>query len=381
MLNYGIECIHVKDQIFAVSFSKSNKKEETINQLREEFKHTGFSQIRFNKVNSLYQKIRDGRLVSIEDVYSVIGIDNIIYAKNLIGYKRKMTKEYRNLVIQIIDRSITQIQKNIDKVNMPELAYSIFYNAQEFTENKPKYSPKMWFIGNSSAHNKIVSKAFEGFTRASISQKSDPQFCANSITSLLNSYKECIADSFRVDYMDNIIDQIHFWYFTESDQDYNYLIFMPEAFDEIREFLKSVLDNNPFYIYVKIDPENQFMIKKNECEPCTNCQNLISIAENSYHHFSSIRMLKSELESFYNKRKALVDYGVLDYSVYDITEYFKKYDEAKRCKMEKLIDTISDLQPLITFNGIIEDKDIFIKQQIKQYLMDLLVQKEQKMAS
>lgn len=372
MLHFGIECIHVKDKIFAVAFNKSSNQENTIFQLREEFKHTGFSQTRFNKVYSLYHKIKDGRLVSIEDVYSVIGIDNLIYAKNLIGYKRKTTKEYRNLVIQIIDRSINQVLKNIDKVNMPELAYSVFYNAQEFTESKPKYSPKMWFIGNSSAHNKIVSKAFEGFTRATIEAKSNPDFCADSIISLLNAYKECISDSFRVDYMDSIIDQIHFWYFTESDQDYNYLIFIPEAFDEIRDFLKSVLDDNPFYIYVKMDAENQFMIKKNECEPCTNCQNLISIAENSYHNFSSIRMLKSELESFYNKRKALVDYGVLDYSVYDITDHFKKYDEAKRCKIEKLIRVISNLKSIISYSGVIEDKDLFIKQNIKQDLMEQL---------
>lgn len=372
MLDFGIECIHIKEQIFAVAYNKSNSQQSTLSLLRDEFKHTGFSLSRFNKVNALYNKIKDGLLISIEDVYSVIGIDNIIHAKNLIGYKRKTTKEYRNLVIGIIDRSIAQVQKNIYKVNMPELAYSIFYNAQEFTEDKPKYSPKLWFIGNSSAHNKIVSKAFEGFTRASIENKSNPEFCAESIILLLNAYKECIEDSFRCDYMDSIIDQIHFWYFTEADQDYNYLIFMPEAFDEIRDFLKSVLDNNPFYIYVKLDTENQFMIKKNECEPCTNCQNLISIAENSYQRFTSIRMLKTELESFYSKRKALVDYGVLDYKVYNITEYFKKYDEAKRCKLEKLIRVTTMLEPVIEHIGVIQDKDDFIKQNLKQELSDLL---------
>lgn len=372
MLDFGIECIHIKEQIFAVAYNKSNSQQSTLSLLKDEFKHTGFSLSRFNKVNALYNKIKDGLLISIEDVYSVIGIDNLIHAKNLIGYKRKTTKEYRNLVIEIIDRSIAQVQKNIDKVNMPELAYSIFYNAQEFTEDKPKYSPKLWFIGNSSAHNKIVSKAFEGFTRASIEDKSNPEFCAGSIISLLNAYKECIEDSFRCDYMDSIIDQIHFWYFTEADQDYNYLIFMPEAFDEIREFLKSVLDNNPFYIYVKLDTENQFMIKKNECEPCTNCQNLISIAENSYQRFTSIRMLKTELESFYSKRKALVDYGVLDYKVYNITEHFKKYDEAKRCKLERLIRVTTMLEPVVVHLGIIQDKDDFIKQNIKSELSELL---------
>lgn len=372
MLDFGIECIHIKEQIFAVAYNKSNSQQSTLSLLRDEFKHTGFSLSRFNKVNALYNKIKDGLLISIEDVYSVIGIDNLIHAKNLIGYKRKTTKEYRNLVIEIIDRSIAQVQKNIDKVNMPELAYSIFYNAQEFTEDKPKYSPKLWFIGNSSAHNKIVSKAFEGFTRATIENKSNPEFCAESIILLLNAYKECIEDSFRCDYMDSIIDQIHFWYFTEADQDYNYLIFMPEAFDEIRDFLKSVLDNNPFYIYVKLDTENQFMIKKNECEPCTNCQNLISIAENSYQRFTSIRMLKTELESFYSKRKALVDYGVLDYKVYNITEHFKKYDEAKRCKLDKLIRVTTMLEPVIEHIGVIQDKDDYIKQNLKQELSDLL---------
>jgi hypothetical protein len=372
MLDFGIECINFKDQFFAVVYNKSNSQQTTLSLLKDEFRHTGFNPTRFNKVQSLYHKIKDGLLISIEDVYSVIGIDNLIHAKNLIGYKRKTTKEYRNLVVQIIDRSIAQIQKNIDKVNMPELAYSIFLNAQEFTEDKPKYSPKLWFIGNSSAHNKIVSKAFENFTRASIVDKSNPEFCVKSITDLLNAYKECIEDSFRCDYMDSIIDQIHFWYFTEADQDYNYLIFMPEAFDEIKDFLKSVLDNNPFHIYVKLDNENQFMIKKNECEPCTNCQNLISIAENSYQRFTSIRMLKTELEDFYNKRKALVDFGVLDYKVYNITEHFKKYDEAKRCKLERLIRVTTLLDPLIEHVGIIHDKDDFIKQNIKQQIAELL---------
>lgn len=368
--NISVELLRIKNATFALVFEDQSKNKEAITEVIQKLPNCCFDKNRLWKIQSLYNEIRDSRVVSLEDVYAVFGIDCEANTPLFCNHKRQCVKEFRQLITNIIDETITQIKRNINKVNIPKLAYSIFYRAQEFTESKPKFISNMWFLGNATQANTNMKEAFESFTMASLSLKQNPQFCVERLEQLLEAIKFSIKDSFRIHYLDNILDQIYHWYFIESETSYDFLIFFPDAFDEIRDFLLDVIDKNPF-VYLLRD-NNGYYEKLTDDECCLDADNILFIPEDSFEGVKCFRELYRMYDSYYSTHKALKQYGMFNCKCYDITHLvsstFSKSPYKRKLSLAAIENLISDENYLFEYKNTIHDKIDFTRHIVKPRL-------------
>lgn len=368
--NISVELLRIKNSTFALVFEDNSNNKEAIADVIKTLPNCNFDKHRLWKIQSIYNDIRENTVVSLEDVYAVFGIDCESNTALFCNHKRQCVKDFRQLIVNIIDETISQVKKNIDKVNIPNLAYSIFFRAQEFTEAKPKFISNMWFLGNATQANINMKNAFESFTTADLSLKQDPQFCVDRLEQLLEAIKFSIKDSFRIHYLDSILDQIYHWYFIESESSYDFLIFFPDAFDEIKDFLLDVIDKNPFVYFLR--ENNGIFDKLTEDECCLDADNLIFIPESSFEEVKCFRELYKMYDAYYNTHRALKQYGMFNCKCYNITNSvsstFSKSPYKRKITLSSIEPIINNDNYLFEYTNTIHDKIDFIRHIVKPRL-------------
>lgn len=372
-VNTGVEIFRVKKRTFALIFDNRSDDIEAIANLIQSLPDCEFNPERLSIVRKTYEDIANLRVLSLEDVYTVLGIDCESNIPLFSNHKRLCIRQYREIIINIIDKTQEQIKKNIHKVNTCSLTYSIFFRVQEFTEEKPKYISNMWCFGSSTPANNIMRSAFEAFTRASKTQKDDPVFCAECLITLFDAIKYSVKESYGIDYLDNVVDQLYHWYFIESEVRYDFLIFMPDVFDEIRDFLLETIDKNPFFIFVK--QRNYHYERSDETETCLDVDNLVCISETLFNQMSCFRELNILLEKYYSTHRALRKYGMFNCICYDVTNTLPSTISKS---LEKRTLPTSVIKPYLVednfifkFLNVVQDKEVFIKTVLKPKIQDI----------
>ena len=371
--NSGVELLRVKKRIFALIFNNRSDDIEGIARLIQNLPDCYSDPDRLNQIRKTYEDIANLRVISLEDVYSVFGIDCESNFPLFCNHKRQCIKQYREVISRIIEKTQDQIRRNINKINICSLTYSVFFKVQEFSEEKPKYISNMWFLGNSTAANTIMKKAFEAYTRAAIDKKNDPEFCANCLIDLFEAIKFSVKDSFRIHYLDSVVDQLYFWYFIESEASYDFLIFMPDAFDEIKDFLLETINKNPFFYFVK--QQGYSFERCEENETCLDGDSVICVADELLGEMKCFRDLTRLLDKYYHTHRALRKYGMFNCICYDITDTvpnnimkgFEKQKQPLSCVKPYLNEKCF----LFKYTEIIQDKEEFVRTIVKPRIHEL----------
>lgn len=362
-----VELLRIKNSTFALVFEDKSDNIEAINKVINSLPNCCFDEERLRKVQLLYNDIRENRCVSLEDVYAVFDIDCDDNTPLFCNHKRQYIKEYRQLIANILDETIEQFKKNTHIIDMPKLAHSIFYKAQEFTEEKPKFISNLWFIGNATQANAIMKDAFESYTTAPIELKQNPKFCTDRLVQLMEAYKFSIKDSFRVHYLDGIVDQIYTWYFIESETRPEYMIFIPDSFDPIREFLLDFIDENPFILLLR--STNNYYEKITTSETCLDADNLLFIPVETFNDVKCFRELHKMYDLYFRTHTALKQHGMYNCKCYDITSRisssFAKSPSRRKIHISLIEPEINEKNLIYSHENIVYDKVEFIRNIIK----------------
>lgn len=360
-----IEILKVRSSVFALVFKTEFQSEESLQEVLSKLPECTFDKKAIRNIHNLYNEIKTMRCLSIEEVFSTLGLEpeSNDTLKNL--HRRNNIKSFRKEICKIIDTSIDQIKKNIDKVDICKLTYRIFYSMQPFRSDKPYYIASQWFLGSSNDKNEGMKIAFENYTQSSLKQKSDPEFCLLAITQLLETMKAHIICSFRTLFLDNILDHIYRWYFIHSETCYDFLIFMPDAFDDVRDFLLDMIDNNPFALYLHSNGNYIERIGSNEC--CLDADDTLSVDLKVSENITSLRELNKNLETYYKTYKALNEYGIFTCDCFDISHFIQP---GVRLSNQQLIDMackeMDSLEAILSYGQTIQDKEDFIRFVVKQ---------------
>lgn len=371
--NARVELLKIKKNTFALIFNNKADDIESVVDLLSNLPECQSNPSRLAKIHTAYDDILNNRVFSLEDVYESLGIDPESNLPLFFHHKRLSVKLYREIISRIIEKTQDQVRKNIHTVNICSLTYSIFFKAQEFTPEKPKYISNMWLLGNRIPSNTIMKKAFEQYTRASDEDKNSPYFCVECLCELLEAIKFTIKDSFRIHYLDSVVDQIFHWYFTDSEINYDFLIFIPDIFDEIRSFLLEIIDKNPFFYFVK--KNNYYYDRCIESDTCLDSDNIICISDNLFNEITCFRDLNRLLDEYYLTHRALYKYGMFNCLCYDITNIIPSEisEEIERTKnsFQYIKSYLKDESFLLKFQNVIHDKESFIKTVIKPKINEL----------
>lgn len=372
-LNTCVELLRVKKRTFALIFDNRSDDIEAIVRLIQNLPDCYSDPERLVQIRKTYEDIASLRVISLEDVYSVFGIDCESNFPLFCSHKRQCIKQYREVISRIICKTQEQIKKNVHKINICSLTYSIFFKVQEFSEEKPKYISNMWFLGNSTAANSIMKKAFESYTRAGIDKKNDPEFCATCLVNLFEAIKFSVKDSFRIHYLDSVVDQLYYWYFIESEASYDFLIFMPDAFDEIKDFLLETINKNPFFYFIK--NQGYSFERCEENETCLDGDSVICISDDLLGEMKCFRDLTRLLDKYYVTHRALRKYGMFNCLCYDITDTIPsnmvKVFEKRKQSFSCIKPYLHENNFLFKFNEVIQDKEEFVRTVIKPSIQEL----------
>lgn len=362
-----VELLRIKNNLFGIVYANKNDPILQVEQMLKDLPRCHLDKHRLTKIQKIYKEIKENYIFSLEDVYSVFGGDDEMATPLFCSHKRQCVRNYRNQIHKIINSTKKQIAKNVNRINVCSLTYSMFLKMQEFTEEKPKYIANLWLLGNSTQANIVMREAFEAFTRADISKKSDTQFCLERVLQLLDAIAFSIKDSFRIHHLDSVLDQFYYWYFVESSVSYDFLIFPPEAFDEVRDFLLDTIDKNPFMHFLK--ESDVFYEKCSDSDTCLDSDNIIFIEEELFNEIKSFRELSGMLEGYYSTHKALRKYGMFDCVCYDLTNKLPK-ETIKRALLTfaDISEHCSDQNQLCSYTNVIHDKVNFVRFTIKPAL-------------
>ena len=369
-----VELLRVKKNTFALIFNNKADDIEGVVNLLSDLPACQSNPQRLAKIHRTYEDILNNRSFSLDDVYESLGIDSESNLPLFFHHKRQAVKQYRDIISRIIEKTQEQIKKNTHIVNICSLTYSIFFKVQEFTPEKPKYISNMWFLGNCTASNSVMKKAFEQYTRASTDMKKDPEFCSMCLVELFEAIKFSVKDSFRIHYLDSVVDQLFHWYFTDSEINYDFLIFIPDTFDEIKKFLLELIDKNPFFYFVK--KNGYYYDRCMDEETCLDSDSLICISDDLFSEIKCFRDLNRQLDEYYLTHRALYKYGMFNCLCYDITETIpnsisKNFDRQKN-SFQYIKAYLRDEHFLFKHQNIIHDIDVFIKTIVKPQINELL---------
>lgn len=369
-----IEILRIRSSTFALSFSTRHQSEESCQQILSRLPECNFNKQAVRDIRNLYNEIKAMRCLSIEEVFTVLGLEPESSDVLKCLHRRNHIKQFRAEICKIIDVTMEQIKKNVNKIDLCKLTYHIFHSMQSFRSDKPYYIASQWFLGNSNEKNEVMRSAFEYYTLSSLKQRSEPKFCLEAILKLLETIKIQINSSFRTLFLDNIIDHIYHWYFVYSESSYDFLIFMPDAFDDIRDFLLDMMDHNPFALYLHANGKRIEKIGRNEC--CLDANDMLGIDLDVVESFSSLRELSRNLEKYYTTYKALTEYGIYTCQCYDLSEFV---EPGIKPPTEILVDMaqqkIPEKNPILSYPETIQDRQDFMRfvvkpDIIKEYLKE-----------
>lgn len=368
-----IEILKIKRLSFAIVFKDHEIKKTNRDPILS--KHPGFS---YQKdmiwgVHRLYHEILELKSLSLEEVYTTLGVDLEPTDSIKCIHRRKHTREFREEIAKIITMSIQQIEKNADRVDMCKITHKIFHGMQAFTADKPYYIASQWFLGNSNDRNDMMKAAFEAYSLAPNNKKNDPDFCVKVLVHLLHCIQDQVLSSFRTMYLDHILDHIYQWYFIHSETSYDFLIFMPDAFDDVRDFLLDVLDTNPFGYYLKKEGDTIERISNEEC--CLNADNFLYLSMDVVNKLPSARELTKKFDAFFQTYADFNEHGIFDCKCYNVTDQIPLTMPKTQDGQQELICTIENLirnnniRPVIAYKSIIAPKQDFIQKIIKRDLL------------
>lgn len=369
-----VELLRIKKNTFALIFNNKADDIESVVDLLNDLPACQSNPQRLAKIHKAYDDILNSRAFSLDDVYEALGIDSESNIPLFFHHKRLVVKQYRDIISKIIEKTQDQIKRNTHTVNICSLAYSIFFKVQEFTPEKPKYISNMWFLGNCTTSNAVMKKAFEQYTRASNEKKNDPVFCSDCLVELFEAIKYSVKDSFRIHYLDSVVDQMFHWYFTESEISYDFLIFIPDTFDEVRNFLLEIIDKNPFFYFVK--KNGYYYDRCLEDDTCLDSDSVICISDDLFSEIKCFRDLNRLLDTYYLTHRALYKYGMFNCLCYDITDSIpnsiSKNLERQKNSFQYIKAYLKDEKFLFKFQNVIHDKETFIKTIVKPQINELL---------
>lgn len=329
-------------------------------------------------VHHLYNEIRQMKSLSIEDVYATLDIDLEPTDSVKCVHRRNHIKGFREEISKILEISMQQIQKNVDRVDISKITYKIFQSMQSFSSDKPFYIASQWFLGNSNDRNETMKQAFEFYTLASNELKSDTAFCLEALLGLLKCTQGQVLNSFRTLYLDNILDHIYQWYFIFSESSYEFLIFMPEAFDDVRDFLLDIIDTNPFAYYIKNKGSVIEKITDDEC--CLDADSILYLSMDVVNQLASVRELSKKFDAFYQNYRDYSEHGIFDCHCYNVTEHITSSMIKSPEHQEKIPFIVEDLisqkkvRPILTYKSIISPKNTFTKKVVKRDILEKIIE-------
>lgn len=369
-----IEILRLKRSTFAIVFRSQPVDKLKCDPILNKNPGFAFKREMMWNVHQLYNEIRQMKSLSIEDVYATLEIDLEPTDSVKCVHRRNHIKGFREEISKIIDISIQQIQKNANRVDISKITYKIFQSMQAFSPEKPHYIASQWFLGNSNDRNEMMKEAFEYYTLASSMQKNCSKFCLNALVKLLKCTQQQVLNSFRTLYLDNILDHIYQWYFIHSESSYEFLIFMPDAFDDVRDFLLDIIDTNPFAYYIKNKGSMIERVTEDEC--CLDADNLLYLSMDIVDQLASVRELSKKFDSFYQNYRDYKEHGIFDCYCYDVTDYITNAT-LKNPDLQESIPTIinqlinsQEIHPIITYQSVIAAKNTFCKKTVKRDILD-----------
>lgn len=369
----SVELLRIKDATFALVFKDRSNNKETINQIVQSLPECNFDPDLLWDIQLQYKDISNLNAISFDDAYSCFSVNCENYTQLFSNHKRQCIKSYRSRLHDIFEESKKQIRANANnpKVCMHNITEAVFQRIQSFSAEKPKFIANLWLLGNTAKANQNIKNAFEAYTRADESKQKDQYFCAEKLCNLFTALQLSIQDSFKIHYLDHIASQLHHWYFVEPELKRDFMIFVPDSFTPVQEFLLDMIDTNPFVYYIRENGGNFERLDTDEC--CLDSDNLIFIPEELLNDVKCFRELSKLFDEFYNTRKALQEYGMFDCQCYDLTPHvppgFSK-DPYKRkvqhSAIEKLLVTENQI---LEYSNIIHDKFNFIRHVVKPQII------------
>lgn len=310
-----------------------------------------------------YADIIHSRCFSFEDFYLSFGLQNQeklppIFSKEKSNY----IATYKEKIIKIVQETLKQIHLNINnhKIEISQIAHVIFYTLQPFDQKNPRFRAKLWLINSNCKSGLTIRKAFEKYTYSAIQDKLDRQFCVECLTDLMNGIISNIDETCRVHYLDGILDYFHNWYFDKAQKINDFHIFPPDCFDEVKEFLLGLYDNNP---YVALIDHNYRLLSN--ASTLLDAKNIITIEPADYN-----KMTMTNLRRLYRKYSDLVIYinkcSIFDCTVYDLSVI----KDLKISQITREV-VIQKADIIFNFENIISEPEEFIKNTVKLNLRSL----------
>lgn len=369
-----IEILRLKRSTFAIVFNNHPVDKIKCDPILNKNPGFAFKRDMMWNVHQLYNEIRQMKSLSIEDVYATLEIDLEPTDSVKCVHRRNHIKGFREEISKIIDISIQQIEKNANKVDISKITYKIFQSMQAFSPEKPHYIASQWFLGNSNDRNETMREAFEHYTLASNEQKNNCEFCRNALIQILKCTQQQVLNSFRTLYLDNILDHIYQWYFIHSETSYEFLIFMPDAFDDVRDFLLDIIDSNPFAYYIKNKGTMIERVTDDEC--CLDADNLLYLSMEIVDQLASVRELSKKFDSFYQSYRDYKEHGIFDCYCYNVTEHITN-SIIKNPELQEQIPLIIDqlitneeIHPILSYQSVIAAKNTFCKKVVKKDILE-----------
>ncbi len=311
------------------------------------------------RVKQNYAEVLSSNTFSLEDFYATLGLQSDKFPKAITNHKNTQVAKYKLLIKNLIDTTFNQIHKNKNIINVPSVTNTIFQVFQPFSEENRRFSSKQWFLNGNSVAGKLIRKCFEKYTYASIAEKHDDNFCIESLFAILNALKESVDETCRVHCLDSILDYFYTFYFIESESSVDFMIFFPDAFDDIRAFLLSLHDDNPFLIYL----DHNYCILPSNCS-CLNAELIATASQKLFEEVTQL-ILRRRLEQFAALVKKISRYSAFNCSVYDITDFPNRSDMPIG-EIECAADVVA------TYKEVLDVPDDFVKNTVKPFLRSAL---------
>lgn len=366
----SVELLRIKQSIFALIFTDQSDNQEKVQEIINSLPQCSFDKNRLIKITNLYHEIKEDLSFSLEDVYTVLSIDNDNAPPILSAYKRQCMKEYRQHIIDVIERTKEQVALNVGKVDMCKIAHTIFHRSQEYSDERPKFIANLWFLGNAQEENNKMKQAFERYALASLDKRQNQQFCADRIIQLLAAYQKSVSNSFRIHYLDHVIDQIYAWYFIEPEKCFDFLIFNPDIFEDIQNFMLSILDQNPFCFYLRKAGEVYERI--DATETCLDSDNMLYMNDANFNDITCLRQLHKLYNIYHKAHTAYGLYGMYNCKCHDLTRLvsstFGKDPNKRIVDYSSIQNLLSEDNFVSEYDHIIHDRPDFILQTVKPYI-------------
>jgi len=304
-----------------------------------------------------YADIIHSRCFSFEDFYLSLGLENqeklpAIFSKEKSNY----IAAYKQKIIKIAQETISQIRLNINnqKIEISQIAHVMFYTLQPFDQKNPRFRAKLWLINSNCKSGLKIRRAFEKYTHSPVHEKLDRQFCVECLADLIDGIIGNIDETCRVHYLDGILDYFHNWYFDKAHKINDFHIFPSDCFDELKEFLLGLYDNNP---YVALIDHNYRLLSNGST--LLDAKNIITIDPANYS-----KMTMTMLRKLYRKFSDLVAYinkcSIFDCTVYDISVI-------KDLKVSQISRDliVQEAIHILSFDNVISEPDEFLKNTVK----------------